>query len=350
METQPIVSPYPISEFVNWKNSNQLIISPKFQRRRVWKLKAQSYLIDTILKKMPIPPVYIRYIIDPAKGLIKREVVDGQQRIGTIFDYMQGKVQLLKTHNPTYAGKVYSQLPEEIQRQFLSYKLGVNMLEGISDEEVLRIFARLNTYTVPLVKQELRNAEYFGEFKQIVYDIAYKHHAFWSNNDILSEYDIARMDDAKLVSELIVTMLEGFTSTSDTPLNKVYKKYDDEFPGSNRITERFAKTIDMIGEIIGDKIPQTSFKRTPLFFSLFIFIYDAMYGIPNSVRPKLKFTKGERNSILKALFALSKILQSDEPPKKYIRLQEASRRGTADAGRRRVRHEYLWKSISDLTR
>lgn len=350
METQPVVSPYPISEFLNWQSSGQLVISPKFQRRRVWKTKAQSYLIDTILKNMPIPPVYIRYIIDPAKGIITREVVDGQQRIGTIFDYIKGKIPILRTHNITYAGKVYSQLPEDIQRKYLSYKIGVSILEGVGDEEVLKIFARLNTYTVPLNKQELRNAQFFGEFKQTVYDIAFNHYAFWGNNNILSEYEIARMDDAQLVSQLIVTMLEGFRSTNDTALKKFYKEKDDEFPQSTMIIERFKKTIDMIGEIFGGKIAQTAFKRVPIFFSLFIFIYDAMYGLPDHLHHQLKFTRAERNSILRSLYKLSDIIQLSEPPKKYIRLQEASRRGTADPGRRSIRHKYLWDSIVDLIR
>lgn len=345
MENQPIITPYPISDFLNWETSQQLIISPKFQRRRVWKPQAQSYLIDSIVKKMPIPPVYLRYIIEPTKGRTTREVVDGQQRIGTIFDFIKGKLTISKSHNKQYFGKIYAELPTDVQTQFLSYKLNVCMLEGVSDEEVLRVFARLNTYTVPLNKQELRNAEYFGDFKQTAYELGFRHYAFWVNNRILTENEISRMNDAQLVSEMLLTMLQGIKPTNDAGLKKLYSLYDNDFPKSGQLTERFDKTIDTIGEIFGSQLTNTAYKRVPLFFSLFIFVYDALYGIPEQDHPRLRFTKTERNSIYKTLTELSKHIQSNNPPRKYIALNEASRRGTANPDRRRIRHKYFWDEV-----
>jgi len=348
MDNQPIISPYPIGEFLNWETSQQLIISPKFQRRRVWKPQAQSYLIDSIIKKMPIPPVYIRYIIDPKKGRTTREVVDGQQRIGTIFDFIKGKFTMSRSHNKDYYGKTYAELPQDVQTQILSYKLNVSILEGVSDQEVLRVFARLNTYTVPLNKQELRNAQYFGEFKQTVYELGFRHYAWWVNNRILTDNEISRMYDAQLVSELFLTMLQGIRPTNDTQLKRIYEQYDAEFPEAGEYTERFDKTIDLIGEIFGSQLYNTAYKRVPLFFSLFIFIYDALYGIPLQDYPRIRFTKSERDFIYTALKKLSTIIQSNSPPKRYNELNEASRRGTANPDRRRIRHKYFWNEIKTL--
>ncbi len=345
MENQPVITSYPISEFLNWDASQQLVISPKFQRRRVWRSQAQSYLIDSIIKKMPIPPVFIRYIIEPRKGRTIREVVDGQQRIGTIFDFIKGKFTILKAHNKEYYGKTYAELPPAVQTQILTYKLNVSMLEGVSDSDVLRVFARLNTYTVPLNKQELRNAEFFGTFKQTAYELAYIHYSFWSNNRILTDNEISRMNDAQLTSELLLTMLQGIKPTNDTQLKKLYKLHDVDFPESDKLTERFGKTIDIIGEIFGSQLQNTSYRRVPLFFSLFIFTYDALYGIPEQNYSRLRFTKGERDSVYKALIQLSKHIQSNDPPRKYIALNEASRRGTANPDRRRIRHKYLWNAV-----
>jgi hypothetical protein len=50
---QPQLAPYPISDFLQWQGMKQLELTPKFQRRDVWPAKAKSYLIDTILRKMP---------------------------------------------------------------------------------------------------------------------------------------------------------------------------------------------------------------------------------------------------------------------------------------------------------
>ncbi|GAJ06152.1 unnamed protein product, partial [marine sediment metagenome] len=258
----------------------------------------------------------------------------GQQRIGTIFDFIKGNFTMLKSHNKEYFGKTYAELPRAIQIQILSYKLNVSMLEGVSDSDVLRVFARLNTYTVPLNKQELRNAQYFGAFKQSAYELAFRHYAFWSNNRILSDNEISRMIDAQLTSELLLTALEGIKPTNDTPLKNLYALYDEEFPQSEQLTERFDKTIDTIGEIFGSQLHNTAYKRIPLFFSLFIFVYDALYSIPGQDYPRLRFTRGERDSIYKALLKLSKHIQSNNPPRKYTALNEASRRGTANPDRR----------------
>lgn len=352
MEKQPtvIVIPYPISDFLNWEENEQLIISPKFQRRRVWVPKARSYFIDTILRKMPIPPVIIRYTIDPVRARTIREIVDGQQRIGTIFDFIRGRVAILPTHNPEFAGLTYSELPEEVQAEFLSYKISVNVLEGVSDEDVLKIFTRMNTYMMPLNRQELRNAQFFGAFKQTVYEVAVRHLAFWSDNNILTSHEIARMADTELVSEMFLTMIEGFRDTKDASLRRVYKMYDDEFPQAAKLTDQFERTIDMIGEIFDKRLPETPFHRAPLFFSLFMFIYDALFGLPGESTPKLAFGKQKRQAVLGSFLRLGEIIRSSEPPEQYLALVEAARRGTSDPVKRRTRHNYLWQFASELPR
>jgi len=300
-----------------------------------------------MLRQMPIPPLFIRLIIDPTKRRTVREVVDGQQRIRAIFDYIKGGFTVLQVHNAEFAGMTFGELPEEIQRDFLSYKLAVNVLEGVSDSDVLRIFARLNTYTVPLNKQELRNAEFFGAFKQTVYDIAFTHLAFWRNNNILRDQDIARMADAELVSELLVTMMDGFQTTKDSDLRRYYKNFDDSFPEADKFSNQFEKTIDIIGATFNGKLAQTPYRRVPLFYSLFALIYDALFGLPKESSPKITFTKQERTTILTALIKLGEIITSKEPPKDYLSLIEAARRGTADVGKRRLRHQYLWQTIKN---
>lgn len=67
MYQQPTLSPFAINDFLEWEYTGQLVIVPKFQRRDVWTPEAKSYLIDTILEKMPIPPIYVRVKIDPSK-------------------------------------------------------------------------------------------------------------------------------------------------------------------------------------------------------------------------------------------------------------------------------------------
>lgn len=343
---QALAINYPISDFLDWQASNQLEIVPWFQRRSVWTAKARSYFIDTILRAMPMPPLFIRLQVELPERRSFRQVVDGQQRIRAILEFVNDEFPVLNVHNPEYANMTFTDLPREAQHAFLAYKLPVYVLEGASDSEVLRIFARLNTYTIPLNKQELRNANYFGAFKQTVYDIAFQHLTFWRRNKILTDQKIARMDDAELVSELVVTVIEGFQTTKDKDLRQYYGKWDDDFPHSREIRERFERTIDAIGFVFDGRLASGPYKRAPLFFSLFCLFYDAMFGLPEFDSPKLKLsTRAEAKRIYEALDRLGQKIQAKETPRGLLRLVDASRRATSDPGRRRLRHKHLWQVV-----
>lgn len=338
---------YPVSDFIEWRANEQLEIAPWFQRRSVWTPKARSYLIDTILRGMPIPPVFIRLLLNVQERRSFRQVVDGQQRIRAILDYLDGQFAVLKVHNPTYANMRFDDLPSRAKEAILSYKLPVYALEGASDADVLRMFARLNTYTIPLNKQEHRNAEYFGEFKQLVYEVAYQHLAFWRSNKILRDQQIARMADAELVSELLVTVLAGFQTTKDRDLRHYYELWDDRLPEkAGKISQRFERTIESIAFVFDDDLSGGQFRRVPLFFSLFCLFYDGMFGIPKSkYRPFDVRTRNEALSIRAELDELGRKLRLRRAPKEIQPFIDASRRASADAGRRRTRHDFLRRAV-----
>jgi uncharacterized protein with ParB-like and HNH nuclease domain len=76
---------YKVTDFVTWQKNKQLRLSPEFQRLSVWKSGAKSYLIDTIVRGMPIPIIFLkdkRTDVDQFEPI--REVVDGQQRLRTV--------------------------------------------------------------------------------------------------------------------------------------------------------------------------------------------------------------------------------------------------------------------------
>ena len=163
---------YSINDFIEWDDRGQLEISPKFQRRSVWSPQAKSYLIDTILKDKPLPEIFIRATTDPKTKKTTREIVDGQQRIRTILSFVKDGFRISKVHNEEFGGMLYSELPDEVQGEFLKYELSVDLLLDVQDRDILDVFARLNTYSVSLNKQELFNAKYFGYFKQLVYKLS----------------------------------------------------------------------------------------------------------------------------------------------------------------------------------
>jgi len=343
---QPTAIQYPISDILEWEVSKKLVIAPKFQRRNVWIPKAKSFLIDTIIRSMPIPPIFIRQRVDPKKQITVREVIDGQQRLRAVLEFIKGEFPIMETHNKEYGGMYYANLPDNVISQFLGYKFVVNVFEDISDQEVLNVFSRINTYTVRLNAQELRNAEYFGPFKQSVYKLGFQHYAFWINNKILSDSKIARMDEAELVSELIITMLNGIQQTKSSDINKMYKKFDEDFPQKEIVERQFSEIIDLIADMFQGSLSSSEFRRIPLFYSLFVLLFDAKYGLPNSEFERVQFNASEIRRIAGILKGIDSTIQSKQIPAELEQFVEFTRLSTADPGKRQYRHKFLWAQIS----
>jgi hypothetical protein len=80
---------YKVCDFVTWAKAGTLILSPSFQRRSVWPTGAKSFLLDTIVRGLPIPIIFLREQKTDLDSLEpKREVVDGQQRIRTVLAFL----------------------------------------------------------------------------------------------------------------------------------------------------------------------------------------------------------------------------------------------------------------------
>jgi len=332
-----------INDFREWQVREELVLSPEFQRRKVWSDKARSYLIDTILNEFPIPAVYVRQKIDLKTKRTIREVVDGQQRITAILDYLDDKFAVLKVHNKKYGGLTFSELPNEVQRKFLEYDLSVGFLVGADDSDVLEVFARINSYTVVLNPQEKLNAEFSGKFKQVVFKLGRDHLEFWRRNKILSHYNIVRMKEAELATDLVIAMIDGIQDRKK--IKSYYKKYDDNFSKEEEVINRFKKCIDTIAEMFENILIESQFRRTTLFYSLFCAIYDLMYCLPGSDVPEIQLKKDMYNSIKKALFRLEKELTAKETSPKYFEFKDASTRHTTDQSRRLIRHKTIVNEI-----
>lgn len=289
---------YSIRELFDSYKRGETILSPKFQRRPVWDYKAKSYLIDSIICGYPIPRIFIRESTNLDMSA-KREIVDGQQRLQTIFDFLNDGFKISKVHNAKFGNKTYSELTEDVQRDFLKYPISAVLLIDLSDNDVFDIFARLNTYSVKLNNQELLNSQFFGLYKKLVYKLAQEYRPFWIESGILSEKNISRMDDAKLVSDLLSAIVKNkIESNSFEQSKKIYAQYDDEFEDYGRIERQFKYTLDLFSKVYGESFAETSFTKLPLFYSSFLALYHmnyplSMFGIPGisisqSNLPKIK--------------------------------------------------------------
>lgn len=293
---------YKVGDFLEWQRGGQLQLSPAFQRRSVWKKGAKSFLIDTILRGYPTPPVFLRDLPSNLKTLkSEREVVDGQQRLRTVFsfidpdcldDYMpeSDDFTILKAHDATIAGLRFNDFPKSLKQSVLDYKFTATVFSAdTEDREILTIFARMNATGVRLNDQELRNAEYYGEFKTCSFSLATKYLDFWIDNRIFGHGQIARMKEVELTSDLIILIINGISGKSKSTIDKFYRDYDDEMPGRMEIERRFDSVIELISSASPD-LP-AAFQKTTYFYALFASVYDMAWGL------KSPTTKMKRASV-----------------------------------------------------
>jgi hypothetical protein len=336
---------FSINDLYTWWQNDELELSPYFQRRQVWSPQARSFLIDTILCGYPMPAIQIRQKIDVDKQATVREVVDGQQRLNAIFDFLGGRLRVLPSQSEQYGGKQYLDLTDEEKAHFLDYELPVAMLSGASETDVLSVFARLNSYAVTLNAQEKLNGKYFGLFKQTAYSLGAEHNAFWLKHSILTRQQILRMAEAEVASELLVAMLNGLTDRR-TQIEPTYRQLDDEFPRRETMVERFRQMIDTIEQTLGDVLGETAFRRRPLFYSLYCTFYDFRFGLPGEEsQHEPAPIRARKDQLHRVVWKLDEQLQRDETDPAFLRFREASLRQTDGIGPRRIRHDALRDEI-----
>jgi len=153
----------------------KLVVQPDFQRQYVWDQVKASKLIESALLGIPIPIVYLSEEPDN-----KEYVIDGQQRLTSFFSFIDGQfpsgVDLLLKGLTVFAelnGKKYSELPENLQDQIRFFSLRTITFKRESDPSIkFEVFERLNTGSVSLNDQELRNCIYRGEFNKLLKELA----------------------------------------------------------------------------------------------------------------------------------------------------------------------------------
>ena len=176
--------------------------------------------MDTILRGIPMPKIFLANELK--NGSTYRIVIDGQQRLSAILAFLRDEFSLEAPYDGEDKGRKFSELSQETQGRFLSYQVDFN--EGInpSDEEVREVYARVNKYTVPLNKQELRRADFPGDFLKVSEEMAVQ--GFFDEANIFSPSDRRQYLDVEYVSELLAALLKGIQD-KQTKLDEFYIEY-----------------------------------------------------------------------------------------------------------------------------
>ena len=231
-------------------------------------------------------------------------VVDGQQRLRAIFDFLNDGIKVSRAHNKEHAGKVFSQLPQVIQDDFLTYEIGCDVLNDAPLTELLDIFARINRYTVKLNAQELRNAQYSGFFKTSAFELGYEFIEYWQSARILTQRQVDRMGEAELASDLLGAFLVQIQSTK--AIETTYRNFEDEEGEIPEATDKVRNAVNEAARIYpDDEIRDTSWTSQHMYYSLVTFIGHIQSPIsnlrPTSLSAKI-FKKSEKlKSILNGI-------------------------------------------------
>ena len=276
------VRAYSISDFAEWYDDDKLDLSPDFQRRSVWSSSAKAFLADTIIRGKPFPKIILMQEFKSGKNI--RVVVDGQQRLRAIFDFINDGIKISRAHNKEHAGKTFSQLPDEVREDFLQYEIGCDVLNSAPLNDLLDIFARINRYTVKLNAQEMRNATYSGFFKSAAYELGYKYLDYWLGSKILSKATVNRMSEAELASDILGCFLVQMQSSKAIEIT--YKRFEDEEGNLPLATERFERAVEACATIYSeDELIPTAWSSKHMYFTLVTTIghlQEPIIGLPDT--------------------------------------------------------------------
>ena len=335
-----------VSDFLDWNRQRALTLNPAFQRRQVWSFDAMTYLIDTMLNGYPIPPLYLRTRVDTTTQGTVRDVVDGQQRLRTVLDFASNQLRL-NSRSSSFRGLTYEDLSEEFKQAFLSYQLRVEVLTNADDESVLEVFARLNTYTVPLNAAEKRHAKFQGEFKWTVITLTRQVRPILSKYKVLTSREMLRMADDAFCAEMLGILIRGVQDGGAAILDRVYKEYDREFAGAQEYNDRVVGVCSWIDRNLDETVRNTIFSRSPQFLILFAAIAHHMYGIPDNGKGNfpVKTSLKDPRSIAIGLSSISEAVENDDVSGDYARYVSASSGATTRVSSRFPRFEALCEVV-----
>jgi hypothetical protein len=235
-----------ISIFYEHYQLSKYNFDPPYQRDyNVWNDEQKSFLIDTILKNFPMPPIFLEQKIDTSNGKTHYDVIDGKQRLFALIEFIESKVKLPLTFGKDdyglelLNGKTFDEIKsladshEDIKEYisgFWGYVISIEYIENPDVKVVDNIFDRLNRGGERLNPQELRKANFYDS-------IVYKDIDLLRLDEFLSDQlrnlNKNRLDDISFITELYLLVklekiIDGTEAQIDTYFKQVVESIDQE--------------------------------------------------------------------------------------------------------------------------
>lgn len=157
-----------VSDIVRMIEDKDIRLDPDYQRNYIWDNKKASKLIESIILNVPIPVIYVSQEDDDSWS-----VIDGLQRLSSLKRFFDGKFKLsgLEILSELNRSDITTLNPKA-HRMLKNGLLRVIMITHDSNEEIkYDVFMRLNTGSVHLTEQELRNCLYRGTLNKFLKEV-----------------------------------------------------------------------------------------------------------------------------------------------------------------------------------
>jgi Protein of unknown function DUF262/HNH endonuclease len=262
-----------------------LNLSPAFQRKSVWTITDRMSLINTILEGMPCPTIFLYKRWDKRKKRYIHDVIDGKQRLETIFlfskrlssERIQVDTEKKNKIRKWLNNNNYSKLTSEQQKDFWNFQIPIGTIEmkdesddenqGMSD--LIVAFVRINTQGRPLAKQERLNAKYINKpVLKLAKDLSKKINNIYS----MSADQKGRMKDVEITLELLISIIDNEILNKKSAIEKALgKEFNKKQLKDSKI--KFNKISKVFSNLKLGKNARFT-RNTSDFYSLFVAIME----------------------------------------------------------------------------
>lgn len=285
IQIKPSVTNPTIADIYQLIDQGKLILQPDFQRKFVWTNDHQESFIDTILQGLPFPEIYVcDGEIDVQKMRTTRLVIDGQQRLTTIRNYIDGRTI-------THKIPCYHSLDQTQKTNFLKYQVVMRDLGNINDTTTREIFRRINLTKFKLDDIEIQNAIYDGHFiktaKYILENIEIVQYG------VLRESEFTRMADLHFILLVMSTIENQGYFAQDKEVELKISENNESYPNKDFMIALLIKSFAIINKL--DLPSDSMWFRKSNFFTLIVEIAQNIDQLPNDLNFRKKLLQLEKN-------------------------------------------------------
>jgi hypothetical protein len=263
-------------------------MDPSYQRRSVWSNRYREDFVETVLLGYPAPSLFVHEEID-ADGNQSYAVVDGKQRLMTLFDFVGNQFSTRDAPDvklPTdLRGKYFKDLDVDVRRGFYSYEFTVEYVPSTDELTINEVFDRINRNVSKLTRQELRHARYAGVYASAVETMSDAlFETLPPGFPRILEASRRQMKDVEFAAQLALLVERGPLSTSQDDLDRFYANREDDWEEREVIMEKFFDTVSRVNIVARSAkadITASRLRNQGDFYSLFGAIAALGEELPN---------------------------------------------------------------------